>query len=412
MTKRRILCLSLVWAVATLQMNVSMGQTVNSFTVAARIDKSSLSGVINSPIVASYDLSPDGKTAALLVVAGSNVGAPLWLITQDLVSNHLISKIDLGASVFPASGFPLQVLYASDKHYLVVQDLKQIRVFDANSLELVRAIAASSTQPSQRPLFALAASKSNVVVCAFGTPVPPEFGVHTTPAHLVAVDIVSGKVLSEWASDDVPQAISPDGEMIAISSSRPEKGILPLDLFDIRGNKIAELDGGFAFRKDEGQTKTLGRVRGLFAGNEEVLLSPDENVDQTGHHSGDSLRIVSIKGKQIQQQIKPSHYGPTGEMAISANEGTIVVISWDLPAGVYRDQEKALPVSSSPDVLVLGREPRLHLETTLPIHGLGLNLSGWLENRRPRLSSDGSVIAIAQDSGVTVLTKNRGSKPQ
>jgi len=150
-----------------------------------------------SPIVASYDLSPDGKTAALLVMAGSNVGAPFWLITQDLVSNHWISEVDLGASVFPASGFPLQVLYASDKHYLVVQDLRQIRVFDAHSLRLVRTIPASSTRPSQGPLFALAASKSNVVVCAFGTAVPPEFGVHTTPAHLEMVDVVSGKVLSE-----------------------------------------------------------------------------------------------------------------------------------------------------------------------------------------------------------------------
>jgi hypothetical protein len=218
------------------------------------------------------------------------------------------------------------------------------------------------------------------------------------------VEVSSGKLLAEWISDDVPQAVSSNGELITISSPNAQNGVLPLGVLDNKGNRIADLDGGFSFRKGD-PSKPVGRVRGLFVGNDEVLLSPDESVDQSGHHSGDSLQLVSVISKQIQQNIKPRHYGPTGEMAISGDQKTILVVSWDIPAGVYRDQEKGFP-ASSPEALVFGRDVSLSMDAALPIHKSGLNLSGWLEGRRPRVSSDGSVIAIAQDGGVTVLTKN------
>jgi hypothetical protein len=409
MTKRQILCVLLAIVLMMAQRNLILGQMDSSYTSTARVEQSSLAELGSNPLIASYDLSPDGKTVALLVVASSKVGAPLWLLAEDIASGRIISKLDLGASTFPGGGFALQVLYASNQRYLVVQDLQQIRVFDANSLKLVRTIAGPPTQP---PLFVLAATKSNILVCAFGSPVPPEFGVHVTPAQLEVVDIISGKLLSEWASDDVPQAVSANGELIAISSSKVQKGLLPLNVFDNKGNRMAELDGSFSFRKVGDPSKPLGRVMGLFVGGEEILLSPDGNVDQTGHHSGDKLEIVNVISKQILQKVNPQNYGSTGEMAISGDHKTMLIVSWYLPAGIVRNEEKAIPASSSPEALVFVRGASLFMDATLPIPKSGLNLSGWQEARRPRLSSDGSVIAIAQDGGVTVLTKNPASRPQ
>jgi hypothetical protein len=143
-------------------------------------------------------------------------------------------------------------------------------------------------------------------------------------------------------------------------------------------------------------------------GTQELLLTPDENIDQTGHQSGDNLQLVRVTDKQVQQSMKPPHFASTGEMAVSADQKTVLAISWYVPARFLRKQEGRLP-ASVPELLEFRRDANLHLASVLPIHGFGLKASGWLENRRPRVSSDGSVIAIAQDSGVTVLMK--GPRP-
>jgi hypothetical protein len=405
-TKRRALRVALIVALLCVQGGAALAQAPVALAIRARIERSSLDEFGSSPQIASYDLSADGKTVALLVVANANVGAPLWLLTEDVSAKQVISKIDLGASTFPLGGFALQVLFASDQQYLVVQDLQQIRVFDAHSLKLVRTIAGPSTQPSQPPLFVVVASRADVAVCAFGSPVPPEFGVHTTPTQLKVVEVSSGKLLGEWASDDLPQTISANGKMVAISSSRVQKGVLPLSVFDVEGNRLADFDGGFSFRKVSDTSKPLGRVRGLFVGDKEILLVPDENVDASGHPSGNSLQLVGITSKQIQETIKPQNFESAGEMVISGDQKTILVISWYIPAGIFRNQERVLPNSSSPELLVFEKGVAWRTVGSFSIPKSGLGLSGWLEGRRPRLSSDGSVIAIAQNGGITILTKS------
>jgi hypothetical protein len=279
--------------------------------------------------------------------------------------------------------------------------LRSIRVFDGSSLKSLRTISPQSDK-ELRPLFVTGASNRNVFACAFGGEQKFNPRFHTTPVQVEIVDVSSGTALGGWASEDVPQAISPDGDLVAVSSLQAQQGMLPLTVVDTHGKKVAELTGGYSF-KDADQSKPLGRVVGLFVGAQELLLTPDENVDQTGHHSGDSLKLVSVTGK-VEQSIKPRHYGSTGELAASADQQMAVALSWYVPAKALA-HEGPLP-ASSPELLVLGTGASLHVEATLPIHPFGLKVSGWLENRRPSVSSDGSVIAVAQDSGVTVLARN------
>lgn len=407
---KRILRLAIT--LMMLQPGVSSAPLDISFTPAATIGESSLSRLISNPIIQSFDLSPDGKTVALLVAAGSKVGAPLWLAIEEIATKHVTVSHELGPSVFPAGGFSPQVLYASHQRYLIVQDLQTIRVFDSESLKSLRTISPPPGKESQTPLFVIGASNSDVFVCAFGPQQKFNPRFHTTPVRVEIADISSGELLGEWASVDVPQSISPNGDLIAVSSSQARQGILPLNVLDVRGKKVAELTGGFSFIKDADQSNPLGRVLGFFVNSQELLLTPDENIDQTGNHSGDSLQLVSITGKQVQvqQTIKPPHYGPTGEIAVSADHKSAVVISWYVPAPALA-HEGALP-ASSPELLLLERAAGFQVDAALSIHGFGLKVSGWLENRRPRLSSEGSVIAIAQDSGVTVLTKGPLPKKQ
>jgi hypothetical protein len=406
MTKRLVVSIYAVVAFIMFQQNLIEAQTNVSFAPATRIDESSLNGLISNPIIQSFDLSPDGKTLAVLVFSGLHEQAPLWLVTEDLVTKRVSASRELGNSAYPMGTFSLQVVYASDQRYLIVQDLQTIRVLDSESLKLLRTISPPSEKASQTPLFVAGASRSDIFVCAFGPKqrLNPRF--HTTPVQVEVVDVSSGDHLGEWNSGDVPQSISPNGDLIAVSSVKPQRGVLSLDMLDVHGQKVAELNGGFSFR-DADSSKPLGRVLGFFVGNQELLLTPDENVDQTGHHSGDSLRLVSIRGKQaqVQQNIQPPHYAPQGELAVSADGRTALAVSWYVPAQFLARPEGRLP-PSSPELLVFERGASIKLDDALPIHGLGLKAGGWLENRRPRVSSDGSVIAIAQDSGVTVLTKS------
>ena len=385
-----------------LQPNLTRPQTGISYAPAARIDESSLSSIISSPSVQSFDLSPDGKTVALLVATGFKAEAPLWLVTEDIATKRFTAPRQIGHLTILNSNFSPQVRYVFDQQYLVVQDYQTIRVFDGKSLEQIRTISPPSSHASLIPLFVTGARNKEVFACAFGSEqiLNPRF--HTTPVQVEVIDVSSGAVLGEWASEDVPQSISPNGDLVAVSSLQAQQGVLPLTVVDTHGQKVTELTGTYSF-KDADQSKPLGRVIGLFSGTQELLLTPDENVDQTGHHSGDSLQLVSVAGK-VEQIIKARHYGSTGELAVSANQKTALALSWYLPARALA-HDGPLP-ASSPEILVLGRSASLHMDSSVPIHGLGLRGSGWLENRRPRISSDGSVIAIAQDSGVTLLTRN------
>jgi hypothetical protein len=404
MTRR--LTLRLAMALLTLHVNVGWGQSGISFVPTAKIDESSLSLLMSNPIIQSFDLASDGKTVALLVITGTKVGAPLWLVVEDIATKHAIVSHELGASVFPAGGFTPQVLFASDQRHLIVQDLRTIRVFDSKSLELRRTISPSSGNESQTPLFVIGASNKDIFVCAFGTQQKFNPRFHTTPVRVEIVDISSGELLGEWASADVPQSISPNGDLIAVSSSQARQGVLPVNVFDVHGQKVAELTSGFSFSKEADQSKPLGRIIGLFVGSQELLLSPDENIDQAGNHSGGSLQLVSVIRKQVQveQTIIPRHFASTSEMAVSADHKSVVVISWYVPPSALA-HEGILP-ASSPEMLVFRRGASMEIEATLSIQGSGLKVSGWLENRRPRLSSDGSVIAVAQKGGVMVFKKS------
>ena len=383
-----------------LQPSLNWAETNASYALEARIDESMLSSIIPSPSVESFDLSPDGKTVALLVATGFKAQAPLWLVTEELATKRFTTPRQMGHLTILNSNFSPQVRYTSDQQYLVVQDFQTIRVFDSKSFEPVRTISSPSSGASLLPLFITGASNKDVFVCAFGSEQSLNPRFHTTAVQVEVVDISSGTVLGEWASEDVPQAISPTGDLIAVSSLQAHQGVLPLTVVDTHGKKVAELAGGYSFKD---QSKALGRVIGVFWGNQELLLTPDENVDQTGHHSGDSLQLVSVTGK-VKQSMKPRHYGPTGELAASADQKTALALSWYEPARALA-REGALP-ASMPEVLALGRDTSLHLDSSTSIQGLGLRGSGWLENRRPRLSSDGSVMALAQRSGVTVLSRN------
>ena len=195
-----------------LQPSLNWAQTNASYALETRIDESVLSSLIPSPSVESFDLSPDGKTVALLVATSFKAQAPLWLVTEELATKRFTAPRQIGHLTILNSNFSPQIRYTSDQQYLVVQDFQTIRVFDNKGFEPVRTISSPSSGASLLPLFITGASNKEVFVCAFGSEQSLNPRFHTTAVRVEVVDVSSGAVLGEWASEDVPQAISPTGE--------------------------------------------------------------------------------------------------------------------------------------------------------------------------------------------------------
>jgi hypothetical protein len=397
-------CKSLVVALVVLQPLFSWAQAPIVFAPIARVDEASLSGLISHPVILSFDLAPYGKTLALLV-ADSGLRSGLLLVTEEIATRRILASREIGPLVAPSLRFSWQVVYASDQRYLVVQDLAAIRVFDATTLAPIRTITDSRGAQQSAPLFITGARQTDLFACAFGVE-GRQYQLHLTPAQIKVVNVASGDTVGEWAAEDVPQSISPDGLLVAVSSSHVQRGVLPVNVFTATGQKVAELIGDFAFKGKADPAKPLGRVIGSFIGTQEMLLTPDEHFDQTGHSSGYSLQLLRVPDGRIEQILTPQQYGPTGLMTISADQETALVASWFFPPEVLAQPHAPLP-ASTPKLLTLKRDAALRIESVLPMEGAGLTTGGgWLEKFRARISSDGSVIAIPQNFGITVLARS------
>jgi hypothetical protein len=385
-----------------LQMSYICGQTGPKLVPVSEITDKSLNSVVNDAIVISFHLSPDGKQLAILAIAGPKLG-PLWLTIVDTKTTRVAASKELGPSTWPTSDFLHQVRYSSDQKYLVVQDLQHIRVLDAGSLETLRTISGPATMDRQMPLFIVGAGQSDIFACAFGSEQQPKYGFRPTPVQVQVVDVSSGKILGAWASEDVPQSVSPNGALIAVSSWQTpnRRGVVPLAVFDTNGRKVADLDDGFSFSKSADGSKPLGRVLGGFVSNQEILLVPDEHTDEAGRHSGETIKLVSVATQQIEQSVKPEHFAPTGKPAISNDGKTILVISFYIPPRLLAQPHGARNGGEG-KLLILTRDPKLQVDSSVPIDSL---------TQEPRVSSDGSVIAIRHyNRDVTVLMRSSHDK--
>jgi hypothetical protein len=166
------------------------------------------------------------------------------------------------------------------------------------------------------------------------------------------------------------------------------------------------LTGDFAFKDTKDPTKPVGRVIGSFIGTQEMLLTPDAYFDRSGHASGYSLQRLRIPDGRIEQILTPTEYGPTGGMTSSADGQTVLVSSWHFPPEVLARPHAPLP-ASTPRLLILKQGTGLHIESALSLGpGPKGGTGDWLDRFGMRISSDGSVIAIPLNSGITVLARN------
>lgn len=401
----RYILLALVLIAAFFRAAPALAGSVNGISLAARVEPKSISAIIAEPMIIDYDLSPDGKRIALLASPGTN-WTPLWVIVLEVNSGRIVKSVKLGSGEFPWGNESPQVLFSSDQHYLVVQDLKTIRVFDSSTLNFLRAIPPPSGSSAGLPLYIAGASGRDVFVCAFGRDQKLIPGFHVMPSRIEVVNIETGERLGEWNSDDLPQAISPEGDRVAISTLNVKKGLLPLGIFDLHGKEVAELDGGFSYLGTPPPPGAFGRVLGLFTRNNRILLSPGSFHDKTGHLSGDSIEVFDLLGRKAihERSLRPDRFAPLGDWGISADGHVVAATSWYIPPQYLIHGEGPWPPPTMPKILIINPRSSSNPVAEIPVETRGLASSGWMEDVRPRLSADGSTLAIAQKNGIDVFS--------
>jgi hypothetical protein len=321
---------------------------------------------------------------------------------------EVVASRVLGPSIFSnrpsiwssPNDFYHQLLYSSDQRYLIVQDLREIKVLDAGTLEVLRTIPVPATAAPLIPVSVLGAGKSDIFACAYGSENQPEkYRFRAVPVQIEVVDVSSGKILGAWAAEDVPQALSPNGDLIAVSSwQKPHSGVVPLAVYDRDGRKVADLNDGFAFRKVPDPSKPLGRALGRFVSEQEVVVIPDQHLDETGHESGDAIKLLSVTGNPAQQSVAPHHFSPTGPLEVSDDGNTILVYSSYISPRIMAQPHVRVPRAED-KLFILRPDPQMAVDSALT-----------METGEPRLSSDGSVIAIRDfnnSGGFTILMRSR-----
>lgn len=373
------------------------------FQRIGRVDENGLAQAVARPGIYAFDLSPTGRSIAVLVTSGDLADAPIWLLTVNAKTAQLLHKVQIRG---PASYylewayFPPQVAFSADGKFIAVRAGRQVEILDVETLSTVRMIEAPKTGP-KLPISICSSGKGDLFAISFGTGQRLESHFEKIPVHVEIIDVSDGTRHGGWDSDDVPQSLSPDASLAAVSDHSIGGPLLKLDVIDTHsGQKIAVLDGGFKFERPEAN-ESIGRVVGTFLSDQEIVLSPDSNFDRSGHHSGDNLRVVHIPDGKLVQDLRPKEFGPTGEVAVSDGGKEIVVASWYLKSHFLTHPHEPMPVKSAPELLIFSKEREFHVTGVIKSIGGGLRIGG---SALPfRIASDGSVIAIAENHGITVF---------
>jgi hypothetical protein len=373
------------------------------FQMIGRLDEKTLAAAVPDPRIQAYDLSPDGTQLALFVASGDLIQAPSWIIIVGAADLKVVNKVHFGTGRLDVQGYAPQLAFSPDGKSLVAEDGQVVRVLETKNLKTTRTITSSSDRVGV-PAGLMMASKSDVVAVSFGTGDPVQNYMAKRTIQTEMVDISSGKLVSSWTSDDIPFSVSANAGFVAVSDHDSVGSVMGVAILNaMSGAKVYTLTGGYAFTNAPGGNGFITRIVAKFIGDDEVVLTPDGNRDQAGYDVGQSIKLVRLKDSKVLQEISPEHYGPTGELAVSADQNVLVSISRYV-APKYLTHHRPVPRDTRPDLVMLSKQKVFTVTGVQQLPELlALRKRGLFDTSYLRVSADGSLISVAEGYGVTVF---------
>jgi hypothetical protein len=392
-----LLPLTILWSA----MHLWAANTEMRFRLETQVDGQILAAqAAGKAHIRNLAVAPDGQSIAVLYEQDGSSARGLRLAIYDTQTESVKQRAIIGSSeeaspAYLASGIKQAVLFSPDQKYLIVQDVHAVGVLEGQTLRTLY------TTSSHSPAFQVAI---HTEIDQSGAHLIITYGSGSTFARefqTEVLDLHSGKHLASWPSSDIVQSISPDGKLAAAPdrSHYNTGGVTDLQIIDVQtGAKIKTIPLDYRF-KDHKQHES-GSVTARFLDNDEIVVSPDNMVDDTGHHSGASLEIIRISDGKVIRCITPMNFGPTGELAVSPDRRYFATVSaYADPKVILSDGR--LPNPHKPEVLIGEKDHQVPLAVVPNPEGFGL-LGNEL---MPSLSSGASVLAVAQDGKVGVYRR-------
>ncbi|HEV2489117.1 MAG TPA: hypothetical protein VGT03_04860 [Candidatus Acidoferrales bacterium] len=367
------------------------------------MDEKTLASTIPYASILAYDLSPEGTRLALFVVSSEyfQFPAPSWLILVNATNSEILKQVRFGTYPEFVQGYAPQIAFTPDGKFLVLQDQQKVAILDSTTLLRLRTIEPPAPNKFDVPAEIVVANSSYLAAISFGTGAS-RLSDGRWPVHTEVIDVSTGEKLAGWDDDDVPMSISPHGDFLAISNHEIPSPVMRIKILDCKsGKSVASLPTDAEVPKNY-----FAVITAKFLSDDDLVLTPDNSADKSGRNVAAYVDIVKFGSSQALQEIEPEEYGPTGEIAVSADQGTFVVVSRYL-ASKYREHPHwRIPSDTKPELLVFSKQKRqlfkLVDRTKLP-ELLGLRMGGLFDTSGLRISRDGSVISVVEDYGVTVL---------
>jgi WD40 repeat protein len=282
--------------------------------------------------ITGFDVSPDGNLLGLLYLTWpSDTSFDLHVAIWDVRSHSVVRHTRIGLHALRAPSNPIindNIIFSSDGKYLIVLGLNKVWILDVSTCAVVRTIDSPSVKFGP-PVEILKAGEMTLAVT---------YEQGQNQFYIALFQIPDTTPITGWHSSAFPQSFSPDGKLaVGPDGEYNRTGVTNLQLMDARtGTKIKTIPVEFGF-KDRDPDET-GSVTVRFLSNQEILVSPDNMVDHTGHHSGNSLELINIEKDGIVREISPKAFGPTGELAVSPDLSYFAVFSYYINAWAERSE--------------------------------------------------------------------------
>lgn len=388
-------------------------QSSTAFQKIRRVEPAGGKSPASAEAVEAFDISPDGSLVAVLFQSKSFQDSWLRILIEKIATGQVLMNLKLPTGTRPdrrnlPPWYVPHVRFSADQKFLALQGWQNVRVLDLSNFQIVRTLASKNSE-LKVPFSILAAGKNDLFLISYGEPgssmIRGYNDLMNPHVRNELVDLATGRVQSSWESMDIPQSLSPDGKLAAVSDWATSDILVEVGIIDARtGRKLKTLQSGYKFRNPWEKTQT-GRVIGKFLSDDEILLSPDEHIDRTGHHSGKALEVMRVSDGQLMRKIRPDRFGPLGDVTTSAGHNCFAILNWDISPGILK-RDLAPPEGSRPELLVFSNPERSRSYTISNLSLDALATNEYLgSSYGPRISNNASAVAIAQDGGVTVFRR-------